>query len=89
MACVAVGPVINKNIAMNISLTVTSVKPDCKHIPRINKSIPPESVTEAACNLDQKSRNLKKPIEPVKIKKHPRIIDIQLTTEKTKSILII
>ena len=78
MACDAVGEEINIKTAIAKSLKKTHIVVTCNIIPKIKNSIPPVSLIDAPCSLDQKSGNLIKPKLPVKSKNDPKRIKIQL-----------
>ena len=78
IACVDVGPVINRKKPMKISFTVTKVQPACRHKPARRRMTPADSVTDAACRRAQKSGNLRVPIAPTVIKNVPPEINAQL-----------
>lgn len=76
----AVVPVIYKNISIKKSFNEYKVKPELIINDKIIKRVESVSTTDAACVLDRKSLNLKRPIvpisnvmQPVNIKKVDRI----------------
>ena len=78
MAWEAVGDEIKIKIAIAKSLKKTHIVVTWNIIPKIKNRTPPVSLIDAPCSLDQKSGNLIKPKLPVKSKKDPKRIKIQL-----------
>ena len=88
MACEAVGEEIKIKIAIAKSLKKTHMVVTWNIIPKIKNRTPPVSLIDAPCILDQKSGNLIKPKLPVKSKKDPKRIKIQLSISINKLIVL-